>query len=44
LVLRCDGDVGEPGPAGLNEVQSRSTESKVVCLGVASAQEGLTNL
>jgi len=36
--------MGEPGPAGLNEVQSWSTDSNLVCLGVASAQEGLSDL
>jgi hypothetical protein len=36
--------VGEPGPAGLNEIQSWSTELNMVFLGVASAQEGLSDL
>jgi len=36
--------MGEPGPAGLNEVQSWSRESNLVCPGLASAQEGFSDL
>ncbi len=36
--------MGEPGLAGLNGVQSWTTELNLVCLGVASAQEGLSDL